>query len=162
MIDSAEQGHADHSSSAWKCHGSRALRVGSFSAATLVQLRRRHCPFFEPSPIFANSEFVFAFALAKQHRSINRKHKDSSTRRQIARWASIFASITGPHRLVVRTSRRGRDNPGSTPGVVIAPARSSRCSAPLQRDVPAVAAIGALSGTRLSHQWLSVTTSSSG
>ena len=24
-----------------------------------------------------------------------------------------------PHRLVVRTSRRGRDNPGSTPGVVI-------------------------------------------
>ena len=23
-----------------------------------------------------------------------------------------------PHRLVVRTSRRGRDNPGSTPGVV--------------------------------------------
>ena len=23
----------------------------------------------------------------------------------------------GPHRLVVRTSRRGRDNPGSTPGV---------------------------------------------
>ena len=24
----------------------------------------------------------------------------------------------GPHRLVVRTSRRGRDNPGSTPGVV--------------------------------------------
>ena len=25
----------------------------------------------------------------------------------------------GPHRLVVRTSRCGRDNPGSTPGVVI-------------------------------------------
>ena len=25
----------------------------------------------------------------------------------------------GPHRLVVRTSRRGRDNPGSTPGVDI-------------------------------------------
>ena len=24
-----------------------------------------------------------------------------------------------PHRLVVRTSRRGRDNPGSTPGVVM-------------------------------------------
>ena len=24
----------------------------------------------------------------------------------------------GPHRLVVRTSRRGRDNPGSTPGMV--------------------------------------------
>ena len=24
-----------------------------------------------------------------------------------------------PHRLVVRTSRRGRDNPGSTPGVDI-------------------------------------------
>ena len=27
--------------------------------------------------------------------------------------------LSGPHRLVVRTSRRGRDNPGSTPGVVI-------------------------------------------
>ena len=27
----------------------------------------------------------------------------------------------GPHRLVVRTSRRGRDNPGSTPGAVISP-----------------------------------------
>ena len=26
-----------------------------------------------------------------------------------------------PYRLVVRTSRRGRDNPGSTPGVVITP-----------------------------------------
>ena len=25
--------------------------------------------------------------------------------------------MQGPHRLVVRTSRRGRDNPGSTPGV---------------------------------------------
>ena len=25
--------------------------------------------------------------------------------------------IQSPHRLVVRTSRRGRDNPGSTPGV---------------------------------------------
>ena len=25
----------------------------------------------------------------------------------------------GPHRLVARTSRCGRDNPGSTPGVVI-------------------------------------------
>ena len=30
------------------------------------------------------------------------------------RWRS-----QGPHRLVVRTSRRGRDNPGSTPGVDI-------------------------------------------
>ena len=25
--------------------------------------------------------------------------------------------MQGPHRLVVRTSRRGRDNPGATPGV---------------------------------------------
>ena len=27
------------------------------------------------------------------------------------------ANTKSPHRLVVRTSRRGRDNPGSTPGV---------------------------------------------
>ena len=32
----------------------------------------------------------------------------------------------GPHRLVVRTSRRGRDNPGSTPGAVIAAAQLVR------------------------------------
>ena len=30
----------------------------------------------------------------------------------------------GPHRLVVRTSRCGRDNPGSTPGAVICGADS--------------------------------------
>ena len=30
----------------------------------------------------------------------------------------------GPHRLVVRTSRRGRDNPGSTPGVDIYPKKN--------------------------------------
>ena len=29
---------------------------------------------------------------------------------------AIFPSSASPHRLVVRTSRRGRDNPGSTPG----------------------------------------------
>ncbi len=34
--------------------------------------------------------------------------------RQHTRWRS-----QGPHRLVVRTSRRGRDNPGSAPGVDI-------------------------------------------
>ena len=33
--------------------------------------------------------------------------------------ASIAVKEHGPHRLVVRTSRRGRDNPGSTPGAVI-------------------------------------------
>ena len=31
-----------------------------------------------------------------------------------------------PHRLVVRTSRRGRDNPGSTPGAVIITERFAR------------------------------------
>ena len=40
---------------------------------------------------------------------------------QIPPWANLgnyFTNIMqGPHRLVVRTSRRGRDNPGSTPGV---------------------------------------------
>ena len=37
------------------------------------------------------------------------------------RYPTRFAHVhsTGPHRLVVRTSRRGRDNPGSTPGAVI-------------------------------------------
>ena len=42
--------------------------------------------------------------------------------------------INRPHRLVVRTSRCGRDNPGSTPGVVIlfmCPVRQHR---PRQRD----------------------------
>ena len=33
------------------------------------------------------------------------------------------ANLHGPHRLVARTSRCGRDNPGSTPGVVIPCAR---------------------------------------
>ena len=36
--------------------------------------------------------------------------------RQIVAYAHI---CHGPHRLVVRTSRCGRDNPGSTPGVDI-------------------------------------------
>ena len=31
----------------------------------------------------------------------------------------IVSSAMGPHRLVVRTSRRGHDNPGSIPGVDI-------------------------------------------
>ena len=31
----------------------------------------------------------------------------------------LLHGLHGPHRLVVRTSRRGRDNPGSTPGVDI-------------------------------------------
>ena len=36
----------------------------------------------------------------------------------------------GPHRLVVRTSRRGRDNPGSTPGVVmLCNTKPSHCKA---------------------------------
>ena len=33
---------------------------------------------------------------------------------------SLKANRQGPHRLVVRTSRCGRDNPGSTPGEDIA------------------------------------------
>ena len=33
--------------------------------------------------------------------------------------AAYVSSKQGPHRLVVRTSRRGLDNPGSTPGAVI-------------------------------------------
>ena len=32
---------------------------------------------------------------------------------------NVSIEIRSPHRLVVRTSRRGRDNPGSTPGVDI-------------------------------------------
>ena len=34
--------------------------------------------------------------------------------------------IHGPHRLVVRTSRRGRDNPGSNPGVDMRPGSTVR------------------------------------
>ena len=37
-------------------------------------------------------------------------------------WQIAMQLCCGPHRLVVRTSRRGRDNPGSTPGVDIFPA----------------------------------------
>ena len=36
---------------------------------------------------------------------------------QVGPLSCISASPQGPHRLVVRTSRCGRDNPGSTPGV---------------------------------------------
>ena len=36
-----------------------------------------------------------------------------------ARYVSVSTFCMGPHRLVVRTSRCGRDNPGSTPGVDI-------------------------------------------
>ena len=38
----------------------------------------------------------------------------------VQRYINVILRITNrPHRLVVRTSRRGRDNPGSTPGVDI-------------------------------------------
>ena len=39
-----------------------------------------------------------------------------------------WAFQRGPHRLVVRTSRCGRDNPGSTPGVDILLERLSICT----------------------------------
>ena len=44
----------------------------------------------------------------------------------------LYSAGKRPHRLVVRTSRRGRDNPGSTPGVDI-----SRADVELQRSVRA-------------------------
>ena len=41
----------------------------------------------------------------------------------------VAATRQRPHRLVVRTSRRGRDNPGSTPGVDTRPGCALVCAA---------------------------------
>ena len=66
-----------------------------------------------------------ASAWAKAARSFQRHarvHKGSTWRSQRDKQQVIaLESLVqhGPHRLVVRTSRCGRDNPGSTPGVVI-------------------------------------------
>ena len=72
----------------------------------------------------------FTQSLIKSHRTTDSlaNHSRSKDTGEVQGDKQKATHRQGLHRLVVRTSRRGRDNPGSTPGVVILLTPSVFCS----------------------------------